>query len=288
MTCARIFTGLATPLAPEATDVTPKLGSIPGIKGVFFDVYGTLIISSVGDISLVKDENRDAVMARSMAAYGFGISHDQRDGISKKFREIVACHQDREKSQGTDWPEVEIRDVWKDLLAAYGYSDVDSSICEMLATYYEAQVNSVWPMPNALELLEQLKTRGQILGIVSNAQFFTPHMFTAFFSKNTESLGFAAEHSHWSYAHLKAKPSTALYENAASALASNGISPEQILYVGNDMRNDVAPAHKVGFKTALFAGDARSLRWREGDPIVGDIKPDCIITDLIQILDVIV
>ncbi|MGB0369916.1 MAG: HAD family hydrolase [Opitutales bacterium] len=287
MTCAKIFTGLASPLSPEPTDAKTIIDPLPGIRAVFFDVYGTLIISSVGDISLVKDENRDAVMARCLAAYGFGIPHDNRDGISKRFREIVAEHQAKEKAQGTDWPEVEIRFVWRDLISSYGFPEAEIETCEHLATYYEAQVNAVWPMPNALTLLEKIQERGLCLGIVSNAQFFTPHMFTAFFDKDVETLGFQPEHSHWSFAHLKAKPSTALYENAAEALASSGISPEEVLYIGNDMRNDVAPAHKVGFKTVLFAGDARSLRWREGDSIVGDIQPDRVVTDLIQILDIL-
>lgn len=287
MNCAEIFTGLAVPLDPEPTEVVPKLDPLEDIRAVFFDVYGTLIISSVGDISLVEDENRDALMTRSMAAYGYGVPHHQRDGVSQKFREIIAEHQSKEKAAGTDWPEVEIRKVWRDLLSHCGYPETSQENCELLATYYEAQVNAVWPMPHAGTLLQEINKRGLHLGIVSNAQFFTPLMFEAFFQKNVEALGFLPEHCHWSFAHLKAKPSTALYENAAKVLSRTGITPEQVLYIGNDMRNDVAPAHKVGFKTALFAGDNRSLRWRENDPIVGEIKPDCIITDLIQVLEIL-
>ena len=33
--------------------------------------------------------------------------------------------------------------------------------------------------------------------------------------------------------------------------------------VGNDARRDLAPARAAGFQTALFAGDARSLRGAE-------------------------
>ena len=287
MNIAQIFTGISSPLEPNPTGAAPKLDSLSGIKAVFFDIYGTLIISSVGDISLVKDDNRDAVMARVLAAYSFGIPTEKRDGLSQKFREIVASQQDVERAKGTDWPEVEIRNVWKELIQTYGFESPDFETCAAIATFYEAQVNAVWPMPNALSLLEGISAKGLTLGIVSNAQFFTPYMFEAFFGKTTEALNFAAKHSHWSFAALKAKPSTALYENAAAELAKEGIQPEEVLYVGNDMRNDVAPAHKVGFKTALFAGDARSLRWREGDPIVGDIQPDTVITDLAQTLEIL-
>ena len=64
-----------------------------------------------------------------------------------------------------------------------------------------------------------------------------------------------------------------------------GISAEQVLYVGNDLLNDVMAAASVGFRTALFAGDQRSLRWRSGDARVEGIQPDVVITHLPQLLD---
>ncbi len=39
----------------------------------------------------------------------------------------------------------------------------------------------------------------------------------------------------------------------------------------------------MGFKTALFAGDARSPRLRSDDPRNGAIRPDATVTDLAQI-----
>jgi putative hydrolase of the HAD superfamily len=64
-----------------------------------------------------------------------------------------------------------------------------------------------------------------------------------------------------------------------------GISRTSVLYVGNDMRNDILPATKTGFQTALFAGDRRSLRLREDDPQCKNVVPNLVITDLIQILE---
>ena len=49
------------------------------------------------------------------------------------------------------------------------------------------------------------------------------------------------------------------------------------------MLNDILPATKCGFRTALFAGDARSLRLRDQDSRVADITPDIIATDLAQL-----
>jgi len=46
------------------------------------------------------------------------------------------------------------------------------------------------------------------------------------------------------------------------------------------MLNDIQPSGELGFRTALFAGDERSLRLREGDRRVENVSPDLIITDL--------
>ena len=52
-------------------------------------------------------------------------------------------------------------------------------------------------------------------------------------------------------------------ELRVGALGKNGVAPGEVLYVGNDMLNDVYAAGQVGFRTALFAGDQRSLRMRQ-------------------------
>jgi putative hydrolase of the HAD superfamily len=51
------------------------------------------------------------------------------------------------------------------------------------------------------------------------------------------------------------------------------------------MLNDIYPAHKLGFQTALFAGDARSLRLRADDSRCLNLSADLILTDLGQLID---
>jgi putative hydrolase of the HAD superfamily len=60
-----------------------------------------------------------------------------------------------------------------------------------------------------------------------------------------------------------------------------------VLFVGNDRLKDIYPAHRVGMKTCLFAGDQRSLRLREDDERVQGLEPDFIIDDLQQLLDIV-
>jgi putative hydrolase of the HAD superfamily len=75
-----------------------------------------------------------------------------------------------------------------------------------------------------------------------------------------------------------------MFKRAAEELSGIGIPVAATLYVGNDMLNDIRPASAVGFKTALFAGDGRSLRLRESDDRCRGRSPDLIVTDLRQLI----
>ena len=49
------------------------------------------------------------------------------------------------------------------------------------------------------------------------------------------------------------------------------------------MQHDILPAYRIGFQTALFAGDASSLRLHHDDLQCRKITPDVIVTDLMQL-----
>lgn len=275
---------LAAPLEPIPTDVEPQLERLPGVRAVLFDVYGTLLASASGDISLATGGGRGEAVSQALGEQGIELRCPGTHAV-EVLHEVIARHH---QQSDADFPEVEIREVWRDTLHrladAQGISLAGKEVdVERLAIDYEMRVNAVWPMPRAAETLAAIRQTGLALGIVSNAQFFTPLLFSALLDGSLESLGFDEELQFWSYEHRQAKPGTFLYERAAAALETRGIAPGETLYVGNDMRNDVAPAARLGFRTALFAGDQRSLRLREGDPMVQSVSPDRIVTELWQI-----
>jgi len=88
----------------------------------------------------------------------------------------------------------------------------------------------------------------------------------------------------YSYRTGHAKPGLVLHRMAAEALGRRGIRPADAVYVGNDMLNDVYPAAQLGFRTALFAGDARSLRLHQGDPRLDGLAPDLVLNDLGELI----
>ncbi|MBI1372745.1 MAG: HAD family hydrolase [Phycisphaera sp.] len=279
---------LCEPLEPRATETEAVLSSFEGIRAVVFDVYGTLLISASGDIGVNTAEDRGAALGEAVDAVGGelnGLDTDDR-GVELLHRHIHRFHE-RLRAEGVAYPEVDIRTVWRDVLTELAgedlVADMPESVVEALAIEYECRVNPVWPMPGLIAALASVREAGLMLGIVSNAQFFTPLLFDALLDASVESLGFDEALCVWSYAMLEAKPSTALYERLIATLGERGVEPSQVLYVGNDVRNDIRPAAAVGLRTVLFAGDRRSLRLRADDPTCADVKPDAVVTSLDQV-----
>ena len=74
-------------------------------------------------------------------------------------------------------------------------------------------------MPYARETLSALCEKGFRLGIVSNAQFYTPLLLEAFFNTAIADLGFEPGLCSWSYSLREAKPSVKMFENPLAVLA---------------------------------------------------------------------
>jgi putative hydrolase of the HAD superfamily len=204
--------------------------------------------------------------------------------------EIERRHQEARQA-GVDAPEVDILEVWRRALAecaARGWTASTAGVdLAALSVEFEVRANPVWPMPGMVQTLKTLHAAGKALGVISNAQFFTLETFPALVERTLDGLGCEPDLQFYSYQHGRAKPGLAFYQLAVAALQRRGIPPGRVLYVGNDMRNDVAPAARCGFRTALFAGDARSLRRREGDSQCVGIVPDVIVRELSDLVDCI-
>ena len=247
---------------------------------------------------------RDSLQALGMT---LGPPHLFESGILES---TIRRRHARTRSQGVDYPEVDIVQVWSDvveqLLADGAISggpvssgpvsggpttkradafDLAHFDFRRLAVEYEARTNPTWPMPEMSATLRELSGRGLVLGIVSNAQFYTPRLFPALAEQSLEALGVDAELQYYSYHDGWAKPGEFMYRRAKHDCEQRGIEAGRVLYVGNDMLNDIRPAQSVGFRTALFAGDRRSLRMREGDDRVADVVPDIVLADLPSLRD---
>jgi putative hydrolase of the HAD superfamily len=282
---------LGRPLVPEPTRVPPRLTALGEVRAVLFDVYGTLVISGSGDVGTsVAGRGRERALAEALRAARLAGDADRaaREGVSLLDRHIHADHEER-RAAGCAHPEVEIREIWQrvlDDLAAAGLlpGRPGAAAIARLAVEYEGRANPAWPMPGLRPLLAELRAKRLHLGIVSNAQFYTPLLLNLVLGAPLAEAGLEPDLCAWSYRHREAKPSAALFRDPLTCLAQqHGVRPDQTLYVGNDMLNDMWPAGRCGMRTALFAGDTRSYRPREGDPRVEGTRPDVVVTALSQL-----
>jgi putative hydrolase of the HAD superfamily len=266
-----------SPMLPQPTSMTPGGRLKERIRCVLFDIYGTLFISGSGDIGVSK-KALPQLQKLDRLLQQFNLRKKSREIIQELSRAIDDEHR-RLRDTGIDYPEIEIDQIWKQILKID-----DLPLVRRFAIQYELIVNPVYPMPNLKTTLAACRQKHVPMGIISNAQFFTPLLFEWFLGAEPEGLGFHSDLIFLSYQIRHAKPSTKPFELAAAAITALGLKTSSALYVGNDMLNDIYPAHQLGFQTALFAGDARSLRLRPEDPRCIDLSADIILTDLAQIL----
>jgi len=278
MEYAKRISEYTRPLSPLPTSMRPGGRLAQPIQCVLFDIYGTLFISGSGDIS-VAQKTSPAPRNLQRLLQKFNIRKTPRDLTEALFRAIAEEHR-RLRNDGIDYPEIKIDQIWKQILET---DDLDSA--RRFAIEYELIVNPVFPMPNLAETLIACKEQNITMGLISNAQFFTPLLFEWFLQAQPEDLGFHPELIFLSYQIGHAKPSQVPFEKAATMMAAMGLSTAACLYVGNDMLNDIYPAKQLGFQTALFAGDKRSLRLRTDDVRCIKLSADLVLTDLGQLID---
>lgn len=246
-------------------------------KALLFDLYGTLFISEGAD-KLPGEKDFPPVFFTK----AFNICDMEEltqnilpEDFANYFKELIKKAHKDEIDKRNPAPEVEIREIWHQTLYHFNIN-IEQEKIEKLSVVYETLTNKTWPMPNLVQTLHFAASKDVQLGIISNAQFYSPLMFNAHFGALPEELGFNKKLCYYSYEDRIAKPGIDMFEKAVAYLKKEkGIVAEETLFIGNDMLNDIETAAKVGIQTCLFAGDKRSLRLRDRN-----IMPDYMITKL--------
>lgn len=282
---------------PIETGVVPEFSTDENIKAIIFDIYGTLLVSSSGDIDQAEISTKN--LEEAFKASNIEIVNPEDNSLEHILHDfeytIKICHQEAKKNQ-VPHPEIDILSIWEIVLlharrkGLIGFNG-DANIMRMTCVF-EFLSNKVFPMPGMKEVLAELKRRKYPLGIVSNAQFYTPVLMNYFLNDvvglDEEIKTFEPDLTVYSYKLGIGKPDTNLFKELTPVLEKDyKLKPEEVLFVGNDMLKDIYTSSRVGFKTALFAGDRRSLRYRTEDERVKDITPNHTITDLSQLLKIV-
>ena len=264
-------------LKPLPTGMQSSGNLKPPLACLLCDLYGTLFISGSGDIGRTGlKSGTDAALQDLIDEYALP---DTPRHLRERLQAAVLEAHEKAHRRGVTYPEIQIDKLWQSILPFSGARRI-----RQFATAFELIVNPVWPMPHAFALIRACRRAGIRLGIISNAQFFSLDLFPWFFHHCAAGLGFDPELIFCSFQHGEAKPSMKLFNLALGRLTQMGIPPQQVAYIGNDLRNDILPARQAGFQTILFAGDRRSLRLRPDDPACASLRADLVVNTLKQLI----
>jgi len=278
------------PLEPLRTDIDIDYQKITNIKAVIFDIYGTLLISAAGEISVHEKISGESKIVITKSFINLPDNFSFKDSFYKNVNKAHIA----EKEKGIKFPEINVLKIWDSILKPYAInkeilnSTQWDSFLKYISINFELINNPVWLMPAAADILIKLNENSFRLGIISNAQFYTPIIMEYLLeSKKLNDVGFSEELCIWSWMEGRGKPDSYLFEKAATNAENLGIARNEILYIGNDMYNDIFAGKQAGFRTCLFAGDKRSLRMRSDKNECMNLEADLIINNLNQISDIL-
>lgn len=280
VTLIRQFSRPLTPLPVDLQALHERFRGVPSLgyenipfPVILFDLYGTLFQSASGEIGRFQVgslQDGDSMLEPLKPFLPLLPKNATLKTLRALFRqEVEKRHEDLRTNHQV--PEVRVEEIWASILRIPKEEAFEFSL------RFELAVNPVYPMPGARDYVAFLREKGIRFGLVSNAQAFTPFYMEALLGESLEELGFLPELTVFSYEWEEAKPSLKLFQMVAEKLDALGYSPDMVLYMGNDLQNDVWAPQQVGFRTALFCGDGRSLRLYEEDPRFAGVIPDYLV-----------
>jgi FMN phosphatase YigB (HAD superfamily) len=235
------------------------------IRAVIFDIYGTLL--EVGPPPSDADARWEQLWRDSFAT-------SPRLALAQftaACADIVTREHAHGRARGIPFPEVCWAAVAAEALPELrGFSVVERD--QFL--FQQAQLwHTVRMVAEAAATLHWLKDRPSLLGIASNAQAYTLRELEQALA--THALGINLFESHlcfWSFEHGFSKPDPHVFQILTARLAVLGISPREILMVGDRRDNDIEPAKAQGWRTWQF-GPAADGDWADLREILSGPQP---------------
>ena len=142
---SRTFQKLFKPLEPIPTGIKPILREIGPLRAVLFDLYGTLFVSGSGDVGVLRESACRQALAEALRACGNSRIDDlSREDLAHaamdRFLAAIDDSHQKSRENGLDFPEVDIVEIWRQVLDEIGdsHGNVDA---RRLAVEYEARAN---------------------------------------------------------------------------------------------------------------------------------------------------
>jgi FMN phosphatase YigB (HAD superfamily) len=301
-------TDLPWPSAPkiDAPKAKPKLKEMP-VRCVFWTVYGTLVAIPQGEIQFEHptDFVTAAALEKVIKEFKMWNSMSRKPGqpseyMKELFDKALTTLRLTGGGHGEKFPEVQAERVWDDIVKklqqkdykfdAANYGSIDDYV-KKIAYFYHASIQGTGPYPGAADALKQLAERGIQQGLLADGQCFTAGQLQRCLKQQDPDFDLNAvipPAMRLISGEKKArKPSDTLFKAAVAVAGAKGLAPSEVLHVGSNLTRDIGPAKKHGFRTALFAGDKTSLSATAEQLQDPATRPDVMMTELTQVLELI-
>jgi FMN phosphatase YigB (HAD superfamily) len=223
------------------------------IRAVIFDIYGTLL--EVGP----PPPEADARWERLCRDLLHSEPHLSRLQFSVASSQVIARHHKAAQARGIPWPEVYWPAVVGEVMpevARLARHEQEQFLFRQIQTGHSTRMTA-----ETAAALRWLNDRSTLLGIASNAQSYTLRELTEALAAHGLGMDlFESNLCFWSFEHGFSKPDPHVFQILTARLAARGISPREILMVGDRLDNDTEPAQAHGWRTWQF-GPAANGDW---------------------------
>lgn len=171
-----------------------------------------------------------------------------RTEFSDRTARVIARRHAAARACGIPWPEI----LWPSVvlevipdLARLPASRLDDFL------FRQMQIGRTLRLAEgAAECLRRLNDQGILLGIASNSQAYTLRELTTALQGTCLNLSqFECDLRFWSFENGFSKPDPHVFRILTARLEARGISPAEILMIGDRADNDIEPARAFGWQT---------------------------------------
>ena len=291
---------------PDPPKAKPHLVCLPQVRAVTWNVYGTLLCISGGELYLEHPQSliMELALEKTIQEFKMWGSMSRKPGqpadyVQRIYKELLQQQQvvtDRSEKH----PEATVDRLWetfikrllqKDYQFDPGFYGSLNEFSRKVAFFFHSSLQAVATYPGAATALRYVAELGLRQGLLGNGQSFTAAQLQhALTTQDPEfDLDAAAEPGlrSFSYEVRGKQPSERLFRHALAGFAERGIPANQVLHIGSRVAHDIVPARRLGMKTGLFAGDRASLQATPEQLKDAASRPDVMLTELTQITEIV-
>jgi HAD superfamily hydrolase (TIGR01662 family) len=237
------------------------------LRAVLFDYGHTLADFRFAQENLLAcyQEVRDILVARAYVEVpeASALVNDVSQQVASK---IITSYENQELQ------ELDMISLFDQALRGVGMQLPPELLRQIAEMEHRALISNIAAPEENLEVLRELKQHGLKLGLVSNATLLAEMMH-----EDIERLGIAAymDKAVFSSEVGVRKPHPAIFKTVLDAVA---VAPEEALFVGDRLHDDIGGAKRLGMKGVL------TRQYRSEEVEASKVRPDHVIDRLPELL----